>query len=50
MDWKQLGEKIVSMGLPLLGAALPLPGGAAIGAAYFIGRSTEKVNASKSGA
>lgn len=33
MDWKDVGEKVARLGLPLLGAALPLPGGAAIGAA-----------------
>lgn len=33
MDWKDLGASLAKMGLPLLGAALPLPGGAAIGAA-----------------
>src|SRR5262249_17672945 len=33
MDWKQLGEAAVKLGLPLLGAALPVPGGAALGAA-----------------
>lgn len=33
MDWKTLGEQIAKIGLPLLGAALPVPGGAAIGAA-----------------
>lgn len=31
MDWKDLGKKIAAVGLPLLGAALPLPGGAALG-------------------
>ena len=33
MDWKALGSKLAEFGLPLLGAALPVPGGAAIGAA-----------------
>lgn len=33
MDWKALGEALAKIGLPLLGAALPLPGGAAIGTA-----------------
>lgn len=32
-DWKQLGQEIAKLGLPLLGAALPIPGGAAIGTA-----------------
>ncbi len=33
MDLKQLGIELAKIGLPLLGAALPVPGGAAIGAA-----------------
>jgi roadblock/LC7 domain-containing protein len=33
MDWKELGKKAAEIGLPLLGAVLPVPGGAAIGAA-----------------
>jgi len=33
MDWKELGIKIAKLGLPLLGGALPLPGGAALGTA-----------------
>ena len=33
MDWKELGSAIAKIGLPLLGAALPIPGGAAIGTA-----------------
>lgn len=33
MDWKELGKSLASLGLPLLGAALPVPGGAAIGTA-----------------
>lgn len=33
MDWKDLGQKVAQFGLPLLGAVLPIPGGAAIGAA-----------------
>ncbi len=33
IDWKKLGASVVQLGLPLLGAALPVPGGAAIGAA-----------------
>lgn len=33
MNWKELGESLAKIGLPLLGAALPIPGGAAIGAA-----------------
>jgi hypothetical protein len=33
MDWKSLGSEVAKLGLPLLGAVLPIPGGAAIGAA-----------------
>ena len=33
MDWKSLGTSIAKLGLPLLGAILPIPGGAAIGTA-----------------
>ena len=33
MDWKSLAESVAKLGLPLLGAVLPVPGGAAIGAA-----------------
>lgn len=33
MDWKTLGESVIKLGLPLLGAVLPIPGGAAIGTA-----------------
>lgn len=33
MDWKELGSEVAKFGLPLLGAVLPIPGGAAIGAA-----------------
>jgi hypothetical protein len=33
MDIKEIGEAIAKLGLPLIGAALPIPGGAAIGAA-----------------
>jgi hypothetical protein len=33
MDWKAFGESLAKIGLPLLGAVLPLPGGAAIGTA-----------------
>jgi hypothetical protein len=32
-DWKSIGQQIASIGLPLLGAALGGPGGAAIGTA-----------------
>jgi hypothetical protein len=42
MDWKDLGKSLASIGLPLLGAALPIPGGAAIGTALasMIGSSS----------
>lgn len=33
MDLKDIGTALAKLGLPLLGAALPIPGGAAIGAA-----------------
>lgn len=33
MDLKSLGQTLAKLGLPLIGAALPIPGGAAIGAA-----------------
>jgi hypothetical protein len=33
MDWKDLGGELARVGLPLLGAVLPIPGGAAIGTA-----------------
>ena len=33
MDWKELGQAVAKIGLPLLGAVLPIPGGAAIGSA-----------------
>lgn len=33
MDWKTIGEAFAKIGLPLLGAALPIPGGMAIGTA-----------------
>lgn len=33
MDWGNLGKSLASIGLPLLGAALPVPGGMAIGSA-----------------
>ena len=33
MDWSNVGTKLAQIGLPLLGAALPIPGGAAIGRA-----------------
>lgn len=33
MDIQDIAKKIAAMGLPLLGAALPLPGGAALGVA-----------------
>ena len=33
MDWKELANEVTKIGLPLLGAALPIPGGMAIGTA-----------------
>jgi xanthine/uracil permease len=33
MDLKEFGQELAKIGLPLLGAALPVPGGAAIGTA-----------------
>lgn len=33
MDLAQLGQELAKIGLPLLGAALPIPGGAALGTA-----------------
>jgi hypothetical protein len=41
MDLKALGEQIAKLGLPLLGAALPIPGGAAIGAALASALGTD---------
>jgi hypothetical protein len=32
MNWKEAGQTLAKIGLPLLGAALPLPGGMALGA------------------
>lgn len=32
MDLKSIGQELAKLGLPLIGAALPVPGGAAIGA------------------
>ncbi len=44
MDWKALGQGLAKIGLPLLGAVLPIPGGAAIGTALAsaIGASSDK--------
>ena len=44
MDWKALGQEVAKLGLPLLGAALPLPGGMAIGTALaaMVGSSSAK--------
>lgn len=33
MDWEALAKQVAKIGLPLLGAVLPIPGGAAIGTA-----------------
>jgi hypothetical protein len=42
MDWGELGTQIAKIGLPLLGAVLPIPGGVAIGTALasHIGAAT----------
>jgi hypothetical protein len=44
MDLKTFGEELAKIGLPLLGAALPIPGGAALGTALAsaIGSPTDK--------
>jgi roadblock/LC7 domain-containing protein len=44
MDWKAITESLAKVGLPLIGAALPIPGGMAIGAALAsaIGAPTAK--------
>lgn len=44
MDLKDLGSALAKIGLPLLGAALPIPGGAAIGTALAaaIGSPSDK--------
>lgn len=44
MDLKDIGKALASIGLPLLGAALPIPGGMAIGTALanFISSPTAK--------
>lgn len=44
MDLKDFGQTIAKLGLPLLGAALPIPGGAAIGTALanYIGSPSAK--------
>lgn len=33
MNWQDVGSEVAKIGLPLLGAVLPIPGGAAIGTA-----------------
>ena len=33
MNWQEIGKELAAVGLPLLGAALPFPGGEALGAA-----------------
>lgn len=42
MSWTDYAKKIAALGLPALGAALPLPGGAALGAALasWIGKDS----------
>ncbi|MDY7579344.1 hypothetical protein RGU70_13580 [Herbaspirillum sp. RTI4] len=44
MDLKAFGESLAKLGLPLLGAILPIPGGAAIGSALAaaIGSGSDK--------
>lgn len=44
MDLKDIASQVAKIGLPLLGAVLPIPGGAAIGAALAsaIGSPTDK--------
>lgn len=42
MDWKDIGVTLAKMGLPLLGAALPIPGGAAIGSALVAALGPDK--------
>lgn len=44
MDLKSFGESLAKIGLPLLGAVLPIPGGAALGAALAsaIGSGSDK--------
>lgn len=42
MDWSKIGSTLAQVGLPLLGAALPIPGGAAIGAALAAAIGADK--------
>ena len=53
MDLKQLGIELAKLGLPMLGAALPLPGGAVLGTALanYIGgdKDPDKLLAAISG-
>lgn len=44
MNWKDLGESLAKLGLPLLGAALPIPGGAAIGTALASAIGADSAN------
>lgn len=46
MQWKDLGTQLAKLGLPLLGAALPVPGGAAIGAALAAALGSDATPAS----
>lgn len=45
-DWKNLGEEVAKIGLPLLGAVLPVPGGAAIGNALASAIGSKTANPS----
>lgn len=44
MDWSALGSSIEKLGLPLLGAVLPIPGGAAIGTALASALGADSAN------
>ena len=44
IDWKTLGENVAKIGLPLLGAVLPVPGGAAIGTALASAIGSKSAN------
>jgi hypothetical protein len=46
MDWKDVAKSIAQLGLPLLGAALPIPGGAAIGSALASAIGSSSANPS----
>jgi hypothetical protein len=46
MDWKELGAEVAKIGLPLLGAVLPIPGGVAIGTALASAIGAKSTNPS----